>query len=118
MTTTETNTRPARTRQPLVDIFETEAGLRLWADLPGVDERSVEVELVDGVLAIRGRVALEEYENVAPLHTVYDVGNFDARFKLSSAIDGGGIRATLRNGVLELDLPKVESAKPRRIEIG
>ncbi|HKC52136.1 MAG TPA: Hsp20/alpha crystallin family protein [Myxococcota bacterium] len=118
MTTTEANTRPARTRQPKVDILETEAGLRLWADLPGVDERSVEVELVDGVLAIRGRVALEDYENLAPLHTECDVGNFDARFRLSSAIDGAGIRATLRNGVLELDLPKVESAKPRRIEIG
>ena len=118
MTNLEQTARPARSHAPKVDILETETGLRLWADLPGVDERSVEVELVDGVLAIRGNVSTEEYENLAPLHTEYGVGNFDARFRLSSAIDGERIRATLRNGVLQLELPKVESAKPRRIEVG
>jgi HSP20 family protein len=118
VTTMEPNARPARTHAPKVDILETEAGLRLWADLPGVDERSLEVELVDGMLAIRGHVPSEESENLTPLHTEYGVGNFDARFRLSSAIDGDGIRATLRNGVLQLELPKVESAKPRKIEVG
>jgi HSP20 family protein len=117
MTTTEQNTRPGRTYAPKVDILETEAGLRLWADLPGVDESSIEVELVDDVLSIRGRVATEEYANLQPLYTEYGVGNFDARFRLSNAIDGGRIQAALRNGVLSLELPKVEAAKPRKIEI-
>jgi len=117
MTTTEQNTRPGRTYTPKVDILETDAGLRLWADLPGVDEGSIEVDLVDGVLAIRGRVATEEYENLQPLYTEYGVGNFDARFRLSNAIDGERIQAKLRNGVLELELPKVQAARPRKIEI-
>ena len=115
--TTEQNTRPGRTYVPKVDIVETDAGLRLWAEMPGVDEGSIEVELVDGVLSIRGRVAPEEYANLEPLYTEYGVGNFETRFRLSNAIDGGRIQAKLRHGVLELELPKVEAAKPRRIEI-
>ena len=117
MTAAEQNTRPGRTFVPKVDILETESGLRLWAELPGVDERSIEVEVVDGVLAIRGRVATGEYESLEPLYTEYGVGDFDARFRLSNAIDGERIQAKLKNGVLELDLPKVAAAKPRRIEI-
>jgi len=111
------NTRPGRTYQPKVDILETDAGLRLWADLPGVDESSIEVELVDGVLSLRGRVATDEYANLQPLYTEYGVGDFDARFRLSNAIDGEHIQAKLRHGVLELELPKVQAARPRKIEI-
>jgi len=119
-TATETNmqnTRPGRTFAPKVDIVETDAGLRLWAEMPGVDENAIEVELVDGVLSIRGRVATEEYANLEPLYTEYGVGNFETRFRLSNAIDGERIQARLKNGVLELELPKVAAAKPRKIEI-
>jgi HSP20 family protein len=111
------NTRPGRTFQPKVDILETDAGLRLWAEMPGVDESSIEVELVDGVLSLRGRVATDEYANLQPLYTEYGVGDFDARFRLSNAIDGERIQAKLRHGVLELELPKVQAARPRKIEI-
>jgi len=117
VTTAEQNTRPGRSYQPKVDILETEAGLRLWAELPGVDESSIEVELVDGVLSLRGRVATDEYANLTPLYTEYGVGDFDARFRLSEAIDGQRIQARLRHGVLELELPKVQAARPRKIEI-
>ena len=116
-TQTPEPTRPGRTFRPNVDIVETDSGLRLWADLPGVDESSVEIELVDNVLAIRGRVATAEYDNLRPLYTEYGVGDFDARFRLSNAIDGEHIGAKLRNGVLELELPKVAAARPRKIEV-
>ncbi|HTO53103.1 MAG TPA: Hsp20/alpha crystallin family protein [Myxococcota bacterium] len=116
-TNTEQNTRPGRTYAPKVDILETDSGLRLWAEMPGVDEKSIEVELVDGVLSIRGRVATEEYANLEPLYTEYGVGNFETRFRLANTIDGEHIHAKLQNGVLELELPKVAAAKPRRIEI-
>ncbi len=113
----EQHTRPGRTYQPNVDILETEHGLRLWADMPGVDQSSIDVELVDDVITIRGRVATEEYENLQPSYTEYNVGNYEARFRLSSTIDGSRIAAKLASGVLEIDLPKAEAAKPRRIEI-
>ena len=110
-------TRPGRTYRPNVDIVESDEGLRLWADMPGVDEKSIEIELADGVLAIRGRVATEEYENLRPVYTEYNVGNYEARFRLSSSIDEKRIAAKLANGVLEVELPKSEAAKPRRIQI-
>jgi len=116
-TKTEEQTRPERTFRPPVDILETEAGLRLWADLPGVDEASLDVELVDDVITIRGRVTTGEYQDVRPVYTEYSIGNYEARFRLSDTIDGAHITAKLLNGVLELELPKSEAAKPRRIEI-
>jgi HSP20 family molecular chaperone IbpA len=113
----EEQTRPGRSYRPNVDIVETPEGLRLWADMPGVDETSVDIELSDGVLEIRGRVATEEYEKLRPVYTEYNVGNYEARFRLSSAIDETRISAKLKNGVLALELPKSEAAKPRRIAI-
>jgi len=113
----EEATRPGRVYRPKVDIVETESGLRLWADMPGVDEKSIQVELVDGVLTLRGRVATEAYENLEARYTEYGVGDFEARFRLSSQIDGEKIAAKLRNGVLELELPKVAAARPRKIEV-
>jgi HSP20 family protein len=114
---TEEQTRPERSYRPNVDILETSDGLRLWADLPGVDEKSVEVDLVDDVLSIRARVSVAEYENRRPLYTEYNVGSYEARFRVSDAIDGARISAKLANGVLELALPKVETAKLRKIQI-
>jgi HSP20 family molecular chaperone IbpA len=113
----EEQTRPERTFRPAVDILETEAGLRLWAELPGVDEGSLEVELVDDVVTIRGRVSAGEYDDVRPVYTEYSVGNYEARFRLADSIDGSRITAKLSNGVLALELPKSEAAKPRRIAI-
>jgi HSP20 family molecular chaperone IbpA len=113
----EEQTRPERTFRPAVDILETDAGLRLWADLPGVDEGSLEVELVEDVVTIRGRVSAGEYDDVRPAYTEYGVGNYEARFRLADSIDGSRITAKLSNGVLALELPKSAAAKPRRIAI-
>ncbi len=55
-------TRAGRTYVPQVDIYETKDGLWLWADMPGVDEQSVNVHLDDGVLTIEGRVDVTQYE--------------------------------------------------------
>lgn len=110
-------TRPGRTYVPRVDIAETDDALWLWADLPGVDESGVSVHLEQGTLSIEGRVAVDEYENWTPVYTEYNVGNFERRFRLSNAIDGERIQARMKDGVLELQLPKAEAVRPRRIEI-
>ena len=113
----EESTRPGRTYVPDVDICETRDSLWLWADMPGVDKDSIEVKLADGVLSIEGRVELREYENLSPVYTEYSVGNYARRFTVSPDIDGERIKARMSNGVLELELPKMERAKPRRIEV-
>jgi len=113
----EEHTRAGRTYVPDVDICETTNGLWLWADMPGVDERSIQVNLADGVLSIEGHVSLKDYENLSPVYTEYNIGNYARRFTLSSDIDAERIKARMTNGVLELELPKAERAKPRRIPI-
>jgi HSP20 family protein len=110
-------TRPGRTYVPDVDIYETAEGLWLWADMPGVDEQSLEIQVDNNVLSIEGRVALQEYDNLVPLYTEYNVGNYARRFTLSNTIDTERIKARMSNGVLELELPKAERAKPRKITI-
>ncbi len=114
---TEEHTRPGRTYVPLVDIFETDHGLWLRADLPGVREDSIEINVNNNVLSIEGQVALDDYQDLSPVYTEYRVGNYQRRFNLSNAIDTGNIHAQLTDGVLELELPKAESAKPHRIAV-
>lgn len=110
-------TRAGRTYVPDVDIYETEKDLRLWADMPGVDEKSIDIQLAEGVLTISGEVSVEDYEELTPLYTEYNIGNYFRQFALSKDIDADKIQARMDNGVLEIDLPKAEAAKPRRIPV-
>jgi HSP20 family protein len=113
----EETTRAGRTYVPQVDIYETQEGLWLWADMPGVDEQSLNVHLDNGVLTIEGQVDVKDYENVTPLYTEYNVGNYVRRFTLSNDVDTDRIVARMQNGVLALEIPKSERAKPRRISV-
>ena len=113
----EEQTRPGRTFAPDVDIYETADSLWLWADMSGVDEQGLEINLDNRVLSIEGRVSVKDYENLTPVYTEYYVGNYVRRFTLSSEIDTDRINARVSNGVLALELPKSERAKPRRISV-
>lgn len=110
-------TRPGRYYMPDVDICEFPDHLELSADMPGVGDKDVQVTLENGVLTIEGKVSTEPYDGLSPLYTEYNVGNYFRQFSLHESIDAGGIKATMRNGVLDLQLPKVEAVKPRKIAI-
>jgi len=110
-------TRPGRYFLPDVDIFESEEGLRVWADMPGVDEKDVEVTLKSGMLTIEGMVTLDMYRNLIPVYTEYNIGNYFRQFVVNDDIDAARIEARIRNGVLEVSLPKAETARPRRIDV-
>ena len=110
-------TRPGRYFVPNVDIREDENGLKLWADMPGVSEKDVEVSLKDGVLTLIGAVSPVPYDKLTPLYTEYNVGNYFRQFELNEVIDEAQIKARMRNGVLEVELPKRAQARPRRIEV-
>ena len=113
----EEETRPGRTYVPNVEIRETDDALWLWADMPGVAQNSVDVRLENGVLSIHGEVQMDDYANLAPAYTEYNVGNFRRTFRLSTVIDAERIEAKMNGGVLELQLPKAEEARPQRIPI-
>ena len=113
----EEQIRPGRTYLPNVEIRETEDALWLWADMPGVDQSSIDIHLENGVLWIEGAVQTDEYTDLTPAYTEYNVGNFRRSFRLSTVIDAQRIEAKMKNGVLELRLPKSEEARPQRIPI-
>ena len=110
-------TRAGRFFLPGADIYEFGDSIKLWVDMPGVKESDVEVTLKEGVLTITGTVSTEAYEKLSPLYTEYNVGNYFRQFELNEDIDDQHIGALMKNGVLELTLPKGERSQPRRIEI-
>jgi len=117
LTTEREKTRPGRYYIPDVDILEFSDHLEMSADMPGVGDKDVQVTLEDGVLTIQGMVSTGMYDGLSPQYTEYNVGNYFRQFSLHESIDGSTIKATMRNGVLDLVLPKVEAAKPRKIEV-
>lgn len=114
----EERTRPGRAYVPDVDIYEDEGALYLLADLPGVEQEKVTVELNEDVLSLEAEPSIKEYEGLTPLYTEYNVGRFLRRFKLPAGqFDRDRITARMRDGVLEIELPKAQAAKPRRIQV-
>ena len=111
------STIPARAFVPVTDIFETDQALTLKLEMPGVAKDRVEVRVENDVLTIEGRIDCGAYENLRPLYTEYNVGNYARTFQLSSKIEQDRISAALKDGVMTLVLPKIERAKPRMIQV-
>lgn len=110
-------TRPGRVFTPAVDIFESEAEITLLADMPGVTSDSVTIDLHNNELKITGEVEPQGSEQETYILREYETGRFHRHFSLSDRIDQSKISASMKDGVLRLELPKVEQAKPRRIEV-
>jgi len=103
---------------PKVDIRETDDALLVQAELPGIDKKDVHLEVKDGVLTLSGERSYEKdvkEENVHRIERAY--GHFSRSFSLPSNVDAGKVNATMKDGVLEVRLPKRESAKPKAIAI-
>jgi HSP20 family protein len=109
--------RPGRVFLPAVDIFETPETLVLVADMPGVAADKVTVDLKDNHLVISGEVAPAMGAGETMLEQEYFTGDYLREFHVGSMIDQGKIQAVMTDGVLRLVLPKVEKAKPRKIEV-
>jgi HSP20 family molecular chaperone IbpA len=106
-----------RTFTPDVDIIERGEDILLVADLPGVEEGSVEVTIEKDRLAIHGRVEADGENEQRPWRSEYAVGDYRKVFTLSDMIDREHIEASVKNGTLRLMLPKADDAKPRKIAI-
>jgi HSP20 family protein len=114
----EEGTTPTRVFLPTTDIYETDQGLTVSMEMPGVDKSNVDINIDDGVLTIEGRIDFSKYQGLRPVYSEYNIGNFRRSFSLPGSINQEHIKAEMKDGVLTLTLPKAEKAKPRQIPIG
>lgn len=110
-------TKPGPVYTPDVDIFESETGITLLADMPGVKSDNLNIDLRENVLTLSGDVEAYIGETEQAIDLEYGLGRYYRQFNLSEVIDQSRIEADLRDGVLRLSLPKVEKATPRKIEV-
>lgn len=103
---------------PRVDVSETKDELVVSAELPGVNEKEVQVSITGDLLTIKGERNQEQEtkdENYHRLERFY--GKFERNIPLPIPIESGKVKAMYRNGVLEIHLPKAEQVKPKEVKI-
>lgn len=110
--------RPASAFAPAFEVKETTDSFVLRADVPGVDEKDLDVAVHNGVLTVSGSRASEERKE-GESYALYErqYGSFSRSFALPDMADGERIEAKLESGVLSLTIAKKAEAKPRKIEI-
>lgn len=108
----------ARVWYPAVDILESKDSYLIRAELPGMKKEDFHLELKDGTLTLSGERKLEEPANGVEYHrTERLAGKFSRSFYLPQTVKHDGIKATYRDGILEVLVPKAEEAKPRQITV-
>lgn len=110
-------TRSAFVYRPNTDIYETDDHVVLTADLPGVAPEDVDITLERRVLTIRGHVRALPHEGYRRVYSEYGEGDFERVFTVSEDIDRDQIKASHKNGVLTLELPKATTAKTKKIDV-
>ncbi len=110
--------RPASAFAPAFEVKETTDSFVLKADLPGVEEKDLDISVHNGVLSVSGSRQAEERKE-GESYAIYErqYGSFSRSFALPDMADGDRIEANLANGVLTLTVAKKAEAKPRKIEI-
>ena len=103
---------------PPVDMYATKDDLILTLELPGVSEKDVTVTITGDLLTVKGERRFEQQVNELDLlHVERTYGKFERLIQLPMAVQADRVKATYRDGVLEIRLPKVEELKPKEIKI-
>ncbi len=103
---------------PAFDVSETENELIVKAEVPGIDQKDIDINLSDGILTIKGEKKQEKKEENETYHTVErHYGGFSRTMRLPSDVDVDKVDATYKDGVLKIILPKADTAKARKIEV-
>jgi HSP20 family molecular chaperone IbpA len=111
---------PSRTAPallPPVDIVEDGGGITLYADLPGVGREDLAIGVDGRSLTIEAPLRLGEADSLQSVYAEVRANHFRRSFELSADLDTARIDAGLKDGVLTLKIPKLEQAKPRRIDV-
>ena len=103
---------------PAVDILESKEAYLIRAELPGMKKEDFNLELKDSTLTLSGERKFEETANGVDYHRVErGAGKFSRSFYLPQTVKHDGIKASYRDGILEVHVPKAEEAKPKRITV-
>lgn len=103
---------------PAVDIFETENELVMSAEIPGIDEKDIEIKLEDNTLTLKGERKFEKETREENYHRIErSYGSFYRAFTLPNSVDVDKIHAEHENGILKITLPKRQELKPRNVKI-
>lgn len=106
------------TQSPAVDIEETPEAYVLRADLPGVSSKDVKVTVHGDTLTLRGERKREEKQTEGASHRIErSYGEFERSFTLGAPVKADQVKASYRDGVLEIHVPKADEARPREIEV-
>lgn len=103
---------------PAVDIYEDNQNIVLTAEVPGVEEKDLDISLENGVLTLSGERKMEHEEKQDQFHRIErSYGRFTRSFTLPPSVDEEHVKAEFNNGVLKITLSKREEAKPKQIKI-
>ena len=103
---------------PAVDVYEDEHNVTLKIEVPGIDEKDIDVRIENNTLTVHGERKFEKEEKDKKYHRIErSYGNFLRSFTLPDAADGSKVIAEFKDGVLKVHLPKSEKAKPKAVEV-
>lgn len=103
---------------PLTDVYETKDDLVVSLELPGIREKEVNVSITGDLLVVKGERKFESETNEDSFHRVERAyGRFERSIALPIPVQADKVKATYRDGVLEIKLPKAEEMKPKEIKI-
>jgi HSP20 family molecular chaperone IbpA len=114
--TRRTNSQESVLRPP-VDIHETEEGIVLRADMPGVAKERLDLRVDGNTLLIEGTIGIAPQDKMSGLYADVRATTYRRQFVLSNELESGRIEANLQNGVLTVNIPKRAELRPRRIEV-
>ena len=103
--------------RPLVDVYENKTGLSLHADLPGVSNEHLNIQVDKDTLVIEGEANISMPENMEAYYADVRATRYRRSFSLSPELETEKIDASMKDGVLSLHIPKREQFKPRKIEV-
>jgi HSP20 family protein len=103
---------------PPVDIYETDNEVVVRAELPGMDQKDIDIRIENNVLTIKGERRMDQHVKEDNYHRIESAyGTFTRSFTLPTTVDEENAKAEYRNGILKITLPKREQSKPKQIKV-
>ena len=103
------------TAYPKVNVYEYEDKVGVVAEIPGIDKKNLDVEVEDGVMTIKGsKHGFDEDAQATVLRRELKHSAFERKFTLGESLDGDNIKANFKDGILSIEVPKVEPVKPKK----